>query len=147
MRQRSFYFRGFVFFAPSTHQTSTTVDSRYNAENFKQRYYPAQQRKQRPKTPRVCGVLLWLVALSEAAILHPSSSPLCLVLCCSCASGASRAAKKNNTWYLVYIFRKTSSNAHDAGLWTCGSSILAGIVFFFSAFFVELHFCTMHVIK
>ena len=47
---------------------------------------------------QIRGVLLWLVALSEAAIRHQSSPPLSLVLCCACcvtravyrASGARR---------------------------------------------------------
>ena len=74
------------------------MDSRNNAENTNnsQHHNPAQQHKQRPEeTPRARGVLLWLVASSEAAIRHPPSPSLPL-LCCACASGVSRAAKHNN---------------------------------------------------
>ena len=42
---------------------------------------------------QVRGVLLWLVALSEAAIRHQSSPPLSLLLCCACVCGVSRASR------------------------------------------------------
>ena len=48
---------------------------------------------------QVRGVLLWLVALSEAAIRYPSSPPLSfavLCMCVRCVARLARAAKNKN---------------------------------------------------
>ena len=109
----------------------------------RQRYYPAQQHKQRPETPRVCGVLLWPVALSEAAIRHPSSPPPSLLPCCACASGLSRPPIDT---IIISIFSKYLSNtpgSHDARFWTICSTILAErSCLFFKTFSFIFVLCT-----
>ena len=54
---------------------------------------------------QVGGVLLWLVALSGAAIRH-QLSPLPLLLCCACVCGVSRVSRapRKIRIHIVWIF-------------------------------------------
>ena len=69
---------------------------------------------------QIRGVLLWLVALSEAAIRHESSPPLSLSFAVLCmfeyvraVCRASVACREKKEYGSLVIW----SNGHDAQLW------------------------------
>ena len=61
---------------------------------------------------QVRGVLLWLVALSEAAIRHQSSPPLSCAVLCMYVCAVSRVSRKYE-----YGSLELWSNGHDARFW------------------------------
>ena len=91
---------------------------------------------------QVRGVLLWLVALSEAAIRHQSSPPLSfavLCMCVRCVARLARAAKNKNMDLWQYGQMVTMPDfGFDGVSSSLGEfmSILFYFQFFFQLFFV-----------
>ena len=81
-------------FSPETHPRNLkTLDNMQRTPTLQPRL-PAQAAAGHTTSVwQVRGVLLWLIALSEAAIRHQSSPPLCLSLCCACVCGVSRISR------------------------------------------------------
>ena len=87
---------------------------------------------------QVRGVLLWLVALSEAAIRHHSSPPLSLFCCavhgCVCGvSRVSRAPRKIRIWMFGNMVKWSRCPILDLMAWVRASQFMS--IYFFSTFF------------